>query len=180
MTVFQISHQGVFPILGIVHRFPQLASTSWMKGIQPVPELIPYRLFQNVSLLFAFIRIQILQCTLQIEEFVAIQQSDFCRKQLFCFRFIRKTDILDRFIGVDIQKFKPFTPGCRNCLEELPSCMCKTAYQYDIFQLVVTLVSVTLYQATKSLWKVLCTGSFTAWLIIIEDDWSVRITAGCI
>lgn len=47
-------------------------------------------------------------------------------------------------------------------------------------QLVVTLVSVTLYQSTKSLYKVLCTGSFTAWLIIIEDDWSEHITAGCI
>ena len=75
-------------ILGIVHRFPKLASASWMQCAKPVPELFPYRLFQNGSLLFSFFGIQILQCALQIEEFIAIQQSDFCRKQLFCFFFI--------------------------------------------------------------------------------------------
>lgn len=167
-------------VLGIVHRFPKLASASWMKGIQPVPELFPYRLFQNGSLLFTFSGIQILQCALQIEEFIAIQQSDFCWNQLFCFFFIWKIAIFDCHVGVDVQKLQLFSPGCWNGLEELPSCMCKTAYQCNIFQPVVTLVSVTLYQSIKSIQKVLCTGSFTAWLVIIEDDRCEGIISGCI
>ena len=40
MTVFQISHQGVFPILGIVYRFRQTGSFVWALLIQPIPECL--------------------------------------------------------------------------------------------------------------------------------------------
>lgn len=71
-----------------------------MKGIQPVPELIPYRLFQNVSLLFAFLRIQILQCTLQIEvtdlnsEIAAELNSEEFEKEVI--------EHIQRRVGLDI------------------------------------------------------------------------------
>lgn len=45
MSVFQVGHQGVFPVLGIVHRFRQTAPFARALLIQPVPECIQYRLF---------------------------------------------------------------------------------------------------------------------------------------
>ena len=56
MTVFQISHQGVFPILGIVYRFRQTGSFVWALLIQPIPECLQYRLLLFKTKLFSLLR----------------------------------------------------------------------------------------------------------------------------
>ena len=129
MTVFQISHQGAFPILGIVYRFRQTGSFVWALLIQPIPECIQYRLLLFKTKLFSLLR-SVIFCflvPLTIKQLGTELYSLHCRKAviiLFPFRY-----------GI--------------C--EVTSHMCPARAAFDVRQIIITLVSIRLQISAEPL-----------------------------
>ena len=131
MTVFQIGHQGVFPILGIVHRFRQTGSLVWTLLIQPIPECLQYRL-----LLFKTERLGPQYDFLLLS--TAHNQTAWSRIDLHCRKAV-------------ISTLLPFRYG----ICEITSHMCPARAAFDIRQIVITLVSVGLQISTNPSGKML-------------------------
>ena len=148
MTVFQIGHQGVFPILGIVYRFRQTGSFVWALLIQPIPECLQYRLLLFKTELFSLLR-----------------------SMIFCFW----VPLTLKQLGAELYSLHrrkaviillPFRYG----ICEITSHMCPARAAFDIRQIVITLVSVGLQISTEPMQERCCMELCPCLCVMIEQD----------